>query len=71
MHHYKDLAIYPVDYFCPRQSTGEFFLTDNTYCDHHFMGSWANKSGGKRTLASFIGKKNMTRLIKLKRKLFG
>ena len=71
MHQYKDLAIYPVDFFCPRQSTGEFWLTENTYCDHHFMGSWAEKKGGKRTLARIIGDKNMTRLIKLKRKLFG
>lgn len=71
LHHYKDLTIYPVDYFCPRQSTGEFLLTANTYCDHHFMGSWSGKKGGDTTLAKIIGAKNMTRLIKLKRKLFG
>lgn len=68
---YKDLTIYPVDYFCPRQSTGEFLLTENTYCDHHFMGSWADKKGGMKALARIIGPKNMTRLIKIKRKLFG
>ena len=71
MHQYKDLVIYPVDYFCPRQSTGEFLLTSNTYCDHHFMGSWADKKGGIRSLTKIVGSKNMTRLIKLKRKLLG
>ena len=71
LHQYKDLTIYPVDYFCPRQSTGEFLLTANTYCDHHFMGSWSGKKGSKTTLAKIVGDKNMIRLIKLKRKLFG
>ena len=71
MHQYKDLTRDPVDYFCPRQSTGEFLLTSNTYCDHHFMGSWADKKGGIRSLTKIVGSKNMTRLIKLKRKLLG
>jgi hypothetical protein len=68
---YKDLTIYPVDYFCPRQSTGEFLLTENTYCDHHFMGSWADKKSNIGRLTKIIGQQNMTRLIKLKRKLLG
>ncbi len=68
---YKDLTIYPVDYFCPRQSTGEFLLTENTYCDHHFMGSWADKKSNIGKLTKIIGQQNMTRLIKLKRKLLG
>ena len=67
---YKDMHIFPVEYFCPRQTTGEIFITENTYCDHHFMGSWANKNGSwKQKLKTVIGQKNMTRLIKLKRKL--
>lgn len=67
---YKDMHVFPVDYFCPRQTTGEFLITENTYCDHHFMGSWTdNRIGWKMYLASIIGNKNMTRLIKLKRKL--
>ena len=69
---YKDMHIFPVDYFCPRQTTGEYLLTENTYCDHHFMGSWA---GGKKKRSHFLlnllGQKNVTRLIKLKRKLLG
>ena len=63
---------YQVEYFCPRQTTGEVLITEDTYCDHHFMGSWTNgKSGWKSKLANSIGKKGMIRLIKLKRKLFG
>ena len=69
---YKDLHVFPVDFFCPRQTTGEIFITENTYCDHHFMGSWTNKNRSwKQKLKSVIGHKIMTRLIKLKRKLSG
>lgn len=67
---YKDLHVFPTDYFCPRQTTGEFFLTENTYCDHHFMGTWDdNKNQG--WLYRIIGQKNMTRLIKIKRRIIG
>lgn len=70
-HVYKDLHVFPTDYFCPKQTTGEFLLTDNTYCDHHFMGTW-NDNGHKQGLVRrVVGPKIMTRLIKLKRKLFG
>lgn len=70
---YKDLHVFPTDYFCPRQTTGEFLLTENTYCDHHFMRTWNenDKNGGKGLLFKWIGQKNTIRLIKLKRKIFG
>ena len=67
---YKDMHIFPSEYFCPRQTTGEFFLTENTYCDHHFMGSW-NETAHDSPFKRIIGNKNMIRLIKLKRKLLG
>lgn len=67
---YKDMHIFPSEYFCPRQTTGEFFLTENTYCDHHFMGSWI-ETAHDSPLKRIIGPKNMIRLIKLKRKLLG
>lgn len=67
---YKDLHVFPVDYFCPRQTTGELLLTKNTYCNHHFCGSWSDGNKKYRCL-HFIGQKNMTRLIKLKRRIFG
>jgi len=69
---YKDMHIFPVDYFCPKQTTGEYLLTENTYCDHHFMGSWSEgKSKRKHFLLNLLGQKNKTRLIKLKRILLG
>jgi mannosyltransferase OCH1-like enzyme len=69
---YKDLHVFPVDYFCPRQTTGEYIRTENTYCDHLGLGSWAERGGGwKASLARWVGQKNMTRLIKLRRKLIG
>ncbi len=69
---YKDLHVFPVEYFCPRQTTGEYFRTGNTCSDHLGIGSWTKQSGGwKAQLAKLIGQKGMTQLIKLKRKLFG
>lgn len=67
---YKDMTIFPTDFFCPRQTTGEYLLTENTYCDHHFMGTWNEGKAGPQ-IARIIGQKNMIRLIKLKRKLLG
>lgn len=69
---YRDLHVFPVDYFCPRQTTGEYIRTENTYCDHLGLGSWSNNGGGwKLKIGSVLGQRNMTRLIKLKRRLFG
>lgn len=68
---YKDLHVFPTEYFCPRQTTGEYFRTENTYCEHLGLGSWAaNAPGWKLWVASVVGQRNMTRLIKLKRRLF-
>ena len=67
---YKDLTIYPCEYFCPRQTTGEILITHNTYCDHHFMGTWSNPKQ-KNWLLRLAGPKMSIRLIKLKRKLLG
>lgn len=71
-HVYKDLHVFPTEYFCPKQTTGEFLLTENTYCDHHFMGTWSNSARNRKNLfKKVIGQKNMIRLVKLKRKLLG
>lgn len=72
MHKYKDLTVFPVDYFCPRQTTGEYFKTENTYCESRCLSSWSEgKRMWKNTLRRIVGKDCMTRLIKFKRKLFG
>ena len=70
---YKDLTVFPIDYFCPRQTTGEYFKTNNTYCEHKGLNSWSSASHGgwKSMIKRLVGSQNMTRIIKLKRKLFG
>lgn len=69
---YKDLHVFPVEYFCPKQTTGEYFMNDNTYCEHRDLGTWAEDDRGwKSMLCRVVGQKKMTSLIKLKRKLFG
>lgn len=42
--------VYPVDYFCARNwKTGEYQITDNTVCIHHYGASWRrNKTLGQR-----------------------
>lgn len=67
---YKDMHIFPVEYFCPRQTTGEILMTDNTYCDHHFMGSWDSEKK-VNPIVKLFGPKTMISLIKLKRKILG
>ena len=67
---FDGLHIFPVDYFCPRQTTGEYFRTDNTYCDHKGLNSWSS-SKDKPLLLKLVGEKNSIRLIKIKRKIFG
>lgn len=69
---YKDLHVFPVEYFSPRRTTGEYFRTENTYCDHKGLGSWTEtQKGWKRRVLKLLGQKNSPNLIKLKRKLFG
>lgn len=68
---YKDLHVFPTEYFAPRHTTGEYFRTENTYCEHKGVSSWSEQKGWPKLMAKWIGQKNMTRLIKLKRKLLG
>lgn len=68
---YLDLHVFPVDYFCPRQTTGEYLRTENTYCEHLGLGSWSEHGGIKQLIGKMVGQKMMIRLIKLKRLLFG
>lgn len=68
---YKDLHVFPVDYFSPRHTTGEYIRTENTYSDHLGMGSWVNRNGLIHKFSRLVGPANMTRIIKIKRKLLG
>lgn len=67
---YKDLHIFPVEYFCPRLTTGEYKKSQITYCEHcGETSSWKSK-GVKGFLFSLLPPILKTRLIKIKRKLF-
>lgn len=67
--YYKDLHVYPTEYFSPRHTTGEYIRTGYTYCDHKGLNSWSTeKSGWNGKVLSIVGQRNMTRLIKLKRR---
>lgn len=68
--YYKDVHIFPVDYFSPRQTTGEYIRTQRTYCDHLGLGSWTNRNHNwKNVIKRLVGQKRMIQLIKLKRKI--
>ncbi|MEP1488773.1 MAG: glycosyltransferase [Algibacter sp.] len=67
----NEIHIFPKDYFCPKsQISGRIELTNNTYCIHHFSGSWMpaktkRLTGLKRLLMRVIGVKNVEFLIKI------
>ena len=65
------LHVFPVHYFCPVLTTGEDVRTEETYCIHRGLGSWNTYSNWRTRLAKHFSPKWRTRLIKLKRKLFG
>ena len=71
---YKDdLHVFPVDYFCPLTSTRVLKLTKNTYCIHHFAGSWVERTPWQKVkmflLREVLGTKLTDKLIQIKRKL--
>lgn len=64
------LRIYTHDYFSPITSTRVMRKTKNTYCIHHFTGSWTNKRH-YRLRDSWIVRETINALIQIKRKLKG
>ena len=64
------LHVFPVSYFCPVLTTGEDLRTEETYCEHKGVSSWAQKTW-KAKLLDFFGPQWRTRLIKLKRRIMG
>lgn len=66
------IHVFPVDFFCPRHTTGEYIRTENTYCEHLGIGSWAAaESNWKSKLLSKMSPSLRIKFIKLKRKIFG
>jgi hypothetical protein len=71
---YKDdMHCFPCDYFCPLSSTRVLKLTENTYCIHHFAGSWKEQTLFQRikllTVKYLIGYKLSNFIVNQKRKL--
>ncbi len=66
-----EVHIFPKDYFCPKsQVTGKIEATENTFCIHHFSGSWMplkkkRMTHAKRKLMAVIGVKNVEFLIRV------
>ena len=66
------LHVFPVDYFCPRHTTGEYVRTENTYCEHLGIGSWADAgSDWKSRILSKMPISFRVIMIKMKRQIFG
>lgn len=65
------LHVYPVHYFCPVLTTGENVKNEETYCEHMGESSWNTNKGWKSRALGLLSPSMRTRLIKLKRKLFG
>lgn len=67
----NSIHIFHKDYFCPKTRAGAIHITENTYCIHHFDGSW---QGPRAKIKKFIfrkivGIKATEVLVELKRKL--
>lgn len=65
------LHVFPVHYFCPVLTTGEDIRTSETYCEHMKLDSWDRRHTWKSDVVRWLGPKWKTRLIKIKRKIFG
>ncbi len=69
---FNGIHIFPVDYFSPRHTTGEYLRTDNTFSEHLGIGSWADTGAGwKAKLLSVLSPSFRVKIIKLKRVFFG
>lgn len=73
---YKDdMHVFPVDYFCPLTSTRVLKCTKNTYCIHHFAGSWKERTRAQVIKDWFcehiLGRKLTDKLVQIKRLVKG
>lgn len=69
----NDMHVFPVDYFCPLTSTRVLKLTPNTYCIHHFAGSWVERTPYQKFKQFFtqkiLGTQLTDKLVQLKRRI--
>ena len=63
--------VLPVECFCPGLTTGENIRSERTYCEHKGLHSWSGDGGWKAKVLILVGQKWKTRLIRLKRRIFG
>lgn len=50
----EDIHVYPVDYFCPRLTTGEYKITENTFCEQiSTVSSWGSLTFKDRVFRLF------------------
>ena len=68
---FKGLHIFPVEYFCPRLTTGEYRKTERTYCEHKAHASSWSQIKLKSKILKLFRPEFRTKLILLKRKLLG
>ena len=69
---FDGIHIFPVDFFCPRHTTGEYIRTENTYCEHLGIGSWADaRTDWKAKLLSWMSPSLRVLVVKMKRLFFG
>lgn len=66
-------TLYPSDYFCPKSwQTLAINITANTYCIHHFAGSWLSKphhSLRYKIVLSLFGEKSTKKLFDIFQKI--
>ena len=69
----NDMHAFPKDYFCPKTSTGVLKITANTYCIHHFAGSWVKRTMWDKVkifiFRKFLGANLTDFLVGIKRKI--
>ena len=65
------LHVLPVWAFCPVLTTGEDLRNEYTYCEHKGLRSWNTHISWKERLLKKMSPALRTKLIKLKRKIFG
>lgn len=65
------LHVFPVHYFCPVLTTGEDVRTSETYCEHRGESSWAVNNSWKAKVLRLVSPSLKTKLIKLKRSIWG
>lgn len=63
-------TLYPKEYFCPK-SCGRIRITPNTYCIHHYAGSWISpKQKCINFIVKLVGPKITAVLGKIRRLIF-